>query len=50
MGGYERRVDIVVCGVGTGGTIPGIGEALKPGKPELKRGERYLSADLWETG
>lgn len=30
------RVDIVVCGVGTGGTITGIAQALKPRKPGLK--------------
>ena len=30
------EVDVVVCGVGTGGTITGIGEVLKPRKPELK--------------
>jgi cysteine synthase A len=29
-------VDMVVSGVGTGGTITGIGQALKPRKPELK--------------
>lgn len=29
-------VDMVVCGVGTGGTITGIGWALKPRKPGLK--------------
>lgn len=29
-------VDYVVAGVGTGGTITGIGRALKPRKPELK--------------
>ncbi len=32
----EGRVDAVVCGVGTGGTLTGIGEALKPRKPGLK--------------
>ena len=30
------RVDVVVCGVGTGGTLTGIGEALKPRRPSLK--------------
>ena len=30
------QVDIVVCGVGTGGTITGIGEVLKGRKPGLK--------------
>ena len=32
----EGSVDMVVCGVGTGGTITGIGWALKPRKPGLK--------------
>ncbi|MGY4707495.1 cysteine synthase A [Candidatus Bipolaricaulota sp. J31] len=32
----EGRVDIVVAGVGTGGTITGIAEALKEKKPGLK--------------
>jgi cysteine synthase A len=30
------RVDAVVCGVGTGGTISGIGQALKARKPALR--------------
>jgi cysteine synthase A len=30
------KVDIVVGGVGTGGTLTGIGQALKPLKPELQ--------------
>jgi cysteine synthase A len=30
------RVDAVVCGVGTGGTISGIGQALKARKPSLR--------------
>ena len=29
-------VDVVVCGVGTGGTLTGIGSALKPRKPGLR--------------
>ena len=32
----EGRVDIFVCGVGTGGTITGVAEVLKKRKPELK--------------
>ncbi|MBN1395207.1 MAG: cysteine synthase A [Pirellulales bacterium] len=30
------RVDMIVAGVGTGGTISGVGETLKPRKPELR--------------
>jgi cysteine synthase A len=32
----DGRVDILVCGVGTGGTITGCGEVLKPRRPGLK--------------
>ncbi len=32
----QGRVDAVVCGVGTGGTISGIGQALKARKPSLR--------------
>jgi cysteine synthase A len=32
----EGKVDIVIAGVGTGGTITGIAEALKPRKPGLQ--------------
>ena len=32
----DGQVDIVVAGVGTGGTITGLAEALKPRKPGLK--------------
>ena len=32
----DGQVDIVVAGVGTGGTITGVAEALKPRKPTLK--------------
>jgi cysteine synthase A len=32
----EGRIDILVAGVGTGGTITGIAEAIKPKKPEFK--------------
>ena len=31
----DGRVDVVVCGVGTGGTVTGIAEVLKPRKPSL---------------
>jgi len=32
----DGAVDIIVCGVGTGGTITGVGEVLKSRKPGLK--------------
>ncbi len=32
----EGRVDIIVCGVGTGGTVTGCGEALKAKNPAIK--------------
>ena len=32
----EGRVDVVVCGVGTGGTITGVGQALKEKKPSVR--------------
>ncbi len=32
----EGKVDIVVCGVGTGGTATGVGEVLKAKKPSLQ--------------
>jgi len=32
----DGKIDIVVGGVGTGGTITGIAEAIKPKKPEFK--------------
>ena len=35
-GDTEGRVDVVVAGVGTGGTITGISEFIKGKKPELK--------------
>jgi cysteine synthase A len=35
-GDTDGKVDVVVCGVGTGGTITGIAEVIKPRKPEFK--------------
>jgi cysteine synthase A len=32
----DGKVDVVVSGVGTGGTITGVGETLKPRKPSLR--------------
>jgi cysteine synthase A len=32
----DGQVDILVCGVGTGGTITGIAEVIKPKKPSFK--------------
>lgn len=32
----DGKVDIVVAGVGTGGTLTGIGEAIKPRKPSFR--------------
>jgi cysteine synthase A len=32
----EGQVDVLVCGVGTGGTITGVGEVLKSRKPGLR--------------
>jgi len=32
----DGKVDILVCGVGTGGTITGVAEVIKPRKPQFK--------------
>ena len=32
----DGRVDMIVCGVGTGGTVTGCGEALKAKNPDIK--------------
>ena len=32
----DGKVDIVICGVGTGGTATGVGEVLKAKKPSVK--------------
>jgi len=32
----EGKVDVVVSGIGTGGTLTGVGQALKPRKPGLR--------------
>src|SRR5207302_3639213 len=32
----DGKVDILVSGVGTGGTLTGVGEFIKPKKPEFK--------------
>jgi cysteine synthase A len=32
----DGKVDVVISGIGTGGTITGVGEALKPRKPSLR--------------
>ncbi|HYG27985.1 MAG TPA: cysteine synthase A [Caulobacteraceae bacterium] len=32
----DGRVDVVVSGVGTGGTVTGVGQVLKPRKPSLR--------------
>ena len=33
---YRGKVDIFVAGVGTGGTVSGVGEALKMRDPSIK--------------
>ena len=34
----DGEVDVVVSGVGTGGTITGVGQVLKPRKPSVQHG------------
>jgi cysteine synthase len=47
----EGRVDVLVAGVGTGGTITGVGEYLRKGNPDLRivavepRGSAVLSGE-----
>ena len=33
---HGRRVDVLVSGVGTGGTLTGVGEVIKPRKPSFR--------------
>jgi cysteine synthase A len=35
-GDTDGRIDVLVCGTGTGGTVTGCAEVLKPRRPELK--------------
>ena len=32
----DGKVDVVVCGTGTGGTVTGVGQVLKPRRPSLR--------------
>jgi cysteine synthase A len=32
----DGKVDIIVCGTGTGGTVTGVGQVLKPRRPSLR--------------
>lgn len=41
----EGRVDIFVCGVGTGGTLTGVGEVLKKRNPKVE----IVAIEPWES-